>query len=376
MNENAFVVVFPSIFANNKKSILVDNIKKILKINNQKVSQIARDDELVVIDANDPVFASSAINLLFGVDKIIIARRVENKFDVIVSSIAKIGASLLLRGEQFYVKVDGHSSGYLPKDVEVAATSALIEKTSQMDSKPGSEEKHDKLVYCFLTKNNAYVSIFMDKGHGGIPYNSQNDKMICCIYDELSAISCLESIKQGFDVKIIVCYDNSNLHDLVKMINRILPRMVQNKVMLDFLKTTIKQKNTKSFQIKIKTITQILCLVAKNENIKRVSLALSPLVFPLWFIDENTNIILQNKCIPWISLSGIDESIIKTAKEIGLGKYLHRIEKLGKIKFEKNNLEGKVLDIATQILKIKESVVVTVGPNNVHDILDSIDVKH
>ncbi len=85
-------------------------------------------------------------------DKIAIARRVENKFDVIVSAIAKIGASLLLRGEQFYVKVEGHSSGYLPKDVEVAATSALIEKTTQMDSKPGSEEKHDKLIYCFFNK--------------------------------------------------------------------------------------------------------------------------------------------------------------------------------------------------------------------------------
>ena len=93
MNENAFVVVFPSIFAKNKKTLLVNNIKKILKINNQKISQITRDEDLVIIDANDPVFASSAINLLFGVDKIAIARRVENKFDVIVSTIAKIGRS-------------------------------------------------------------------------------------------------------------------------------------------------------------------------------------------------------------------------------------------------------------------------------------------
>ncbi|WKT58398.1 thiamine biosynthesis protein [Candidatus Nitrosotenuis chungbukensis] len=276
MNENAFVVVFPSVFAKNKKTLLINNIKKILKINNQKISQITRDDDLVVIDANDPVFASSAINLLFGVDKIAIARRVENKFDVMVSTIAKIGASLLLQGEQFYVKVEGHSSGYLPKDAEVAATSALIEKTTQMNSKPGTEEKHDKLIYCFLTKKNAYVSIFMDDGHGGIPYNSQGDKALCCVYDELSAISCLESIKQGFDVKIIVCYDDSNLHDLVKMINRILPRTVQTDVTLDFFKIPIKQRDAKSVQMAIKITTQILCGVAKLEKIKRVSLPLSP----------------------------------------------------------------------------------------------------
>jgi adenylyl- and sulfurtransferase ThiI len=375
MNENAFVVVFPSIFAKNKKTFLVNNIKKILKINNQKISQITRDDDLVVIDANDPVFASSAINLLFGVDKIAIARRVENKFDVIVSMIAKIGASLLLRGEQFYVKVEGHSSGYLPKDVEVAATSALIEKTIQMDSKPGSEEKHDKLIYCFLTKKNAYVSIFMDNGHGGIPYNSQGDKVVCCVYDELSAISCLESIKQGFDVKIIVCYDDSNLHDLVKMINRILPRTVQTNVTLDFFKIPIKQQNTKSIQAKIRTITQILCLVAKLEKIKRISLPLSPLAFPLWFIDENVNVVLQNNCLPWIALSGIDDSIIKTAKEIGLGKHLHKIEKFGKIKFENTGSDFKASDIAAKSMKAKKSVTIKIGPNNIHDILDSID-KH
>ena len=375
MNENAFVVVFPSIFAKNKKTLLVNNIKKILKINNQKITQITQDDDLVVIDANDPVFASSAINLLFGVDKIAIARRVENKFDVIVPMIAKIGASLLLRGEKFYVKVEGHSSGYLPKDVEVAATSALIEKTIQMDSKPGSEEKHDKLIYCFLTKKNAYVSIFMDDGHGGIPYSSQGDKAVCCVYDELSAISCLESIKQGFDVKIIVCYDDSNLHDLVKMINRILPRTVQDRVTLDFFKIPIKQQNTRSIQTKIRTVTQILCLVAKLEKIKRISLPLSPLAFPLWFIDENVSVVFQNSCLPWIALSGIDDSIIKTAKEIGLGKYLPKIEKFGKIKFEKTNPDTKTFDIAANSMNMKKSVTVRIGPNNIHDILDSID-KH
>lgn len=375
MNENAFVVVFPSVFAKNKKTLLVNNIKRILKINNQKIRHIVRDDDLVVIDANDPVFASSAVNLLFGVDKIAIARRVENKFDVIVSAIAKIGASLLLRGEQFYVKVEGHSSGYLPKDVEVAATSALIEKTIQMDSKPGSEEKHDKLIYCFLTKKNAYVSIFMDDGHGGIPYNSQGDKAVCCVYDEMSAISCLESIKQGFDVKIIVCYDDSNLHDLVKMVNRILPRTVQTNVTLDFFKIPIKQQDTKSIQAMIKITTQILCNIAKLEKIKRISLPLSPLAFPLWFIDENVNIVLQNNCLPWIALSGIDDSIIKTAKEIGLGKYLHKIEKFGKIKFEKMSSDTKIFDIAAKSMKTRKSITVRVGPNNIHDILDSID-KH
>jgi len=117
MNENAFVVVFPSIFAKNKQNQLITNIEKILKIQNQQFSKITKDEDLVIVDANDPVFASSAINLLFGIDKVAIAKCVENNFDVLVSSIAKIGANLLLKNDQFYVKVEGQSSGYLPKDI-------------------------------------------------------------------------------------------------------------------------------------------------------------------------------------------------------------------------------------------------------------------
>jgi hypothetical protein len=373
MNENAFVVVFPSIFAKNKQNQLILNIKKILKIQNQPYKQITKDDDLIIIDANDPVFASSAINLLFGVDKVAIARRVENKFDVLVSSITKIGANLLLKGDRFYIKVEGHSSGYLPKDIEIATTSALIEKAHQMDCRPGTEEKYDKLIYCFITKKNAYVAIFVDNGHGGIPHNSHGEKIVCAVFDELSAISCLESIKQGFDVKIAVCYNNdANLLELVKMINRILPRTVNTQIILDFFKLPLKQENSKSLQLKIGVITEILCSVAKKEKIQRVSLSLSPLIFPIWFVDQNIGLVIKNKLIPWNALVGIDRSIIDTAKEIGLGKYLYRIERLGLLRFTKS--ESNVSSIIQKALNTKQSVTVTVGPNNIHDILDSL--KH
>ena len=34
----------------------------------------------------------------------------------------------------------------------------------------------------------------------------QNKKSICCVFDELSAVSCIETIKHGLDVKIIICF--------------------------------------------------------------------------------------------------------------------------------------------------------------------------
>lgn len=372
MNEPAFVIVFPSIFAKNKQNLLISNVKKILKVQNQQFGKVTPDDELVIVEANDPVFASTAINLLFGIDQVSIARRVENKFDTVVSAIAKIGTNLLLQGEQFYVRVDGHPTGYLPKDVEIAATSALIEKTVDMDCRPGTEHKHDKMIHCFLTRKNAYVSIFLEKGHGGIPYNSQGEQALCCVYDELSAVSCLEAIRQGFDVRILVCYDtDANLMDLVKMINRIIPRTLRSDVTLDFFNIPLKQDNAKSIQQKILTVTGVLCHIAKKEKIQKICLALSPLAFPSWLIEQNLSIVSRNKLVSWIPLAGIDDSIINTAKEIGLGKYLSRIEKFGVLKFVKGSLD--VSGLVLKAVKSRQSVTVRIGPNNIHDILDSIN---
>ena len=144
MNEISYVVVFPSIFSKNKIPQLIKNIKKILKIKNQEYNSVKRDGDIILVDANDPVFASSAINLLFGIEKIAITRQVKNDFQNIISEITTIGGNLLLKGEKFLVKVEGISKGFLVKDIEIAATSNIIEKKSNLGAHPGTDENFDK----------------------------------------------------------------------------------------------------------------------------------------------------------------------------------------------------------------------------------------
>ncbi len=64
MKDEVFVVVFPSIFSKNKVSSLITNIKKVLKIQNQEFRKIRKEGSVIIVEANDPVFASSAINTL------------------------------------------------------------------------------------------------------------------------------------------------------------------------------------------------------------------------------------------------------------------------------------------------------------------------
>ena len=91
--------------------------------------------------------------------------QIGNDFKTIVSQVGEIGSNLLLKGEKFYVKADGHAKGFVIKDLELAATSTLIEKNQKISAKPGTELKHDKLLQIYVTKSNAYVCIFVDEGY-------------------------------------------------------------------------------------------------------------------------------------------------------------------------------------------------------------------
>ena len=371
MNEISYVVVFPSIFSKNKIPQLIKNIKKILKIKNQKYNSVKRDGDIILVDANDPVFASSAINLLFGIKKITIARQVKNDFQNIVSEITSIGGNLLLKGEKFLVTVEGISKGFLVKDIEIAATSNIIEKKSNLGAHPGTEEKFDKLLYTYLTKNYAYISIFSDIGKGGIPYQSQGQQTICAIYDEISAVSCYETIKQGYDTKIIVCYrQKSELMNLAKMINQIIPRLVQEKIEIEFYNLKINPNGNKNYLIYVNSIIEILLSYSNN----RISLSLSPLIFPANIIDNALNRIFSKKKIPIIPLAGVDDQLFIEAKEIGLERNIKKIEKMINItsndvpKFSKTDIE--------LAHKTKKEISVRLGANNVHDILDSLSEDH
>jgi len=375
MKEVSYVVVFPTIFSKNKIPQLISNIKKILKIRNQEFQSIKRDGDIILVNSGDPVFSSSAINLLFGIEKVAIARQVKNDFKTIVSEITSLGGNLLLKGEIFLVKVEGTSKGFFPKDIEIAATSSIIEKKSNLGAKPGTEENYDKLLYTYLTKNNAYICIFIDKGQGGISFNSQKQNTICGIYDEISAVSCFETIKQGFDSKIIICYrKKTELMNLVKTFNQIIPRLVKEKVAIDFFQIKVNPTGAKNYLVFINSVNEILINEAKSNKLSYVSLALSPLIFSQNFIDFSIKKVFQNNKLPIMPLNGVDFKLFEEAKEIGLEKQIPKMNRI----IQMNSKETPKISIKDikNALDTKKTVDVVIGPNNVHDILDSLEENH
>jgi len=372
MKDKIFVVVFPSIFSKNKVTSLVTNIKKVLKIQNQKFHKIRREGDVIIVEADDPVFASSAINTLFGIKGVAIAKQVANDFESIVNGISKVGVDIFLKGERFLLQVEGHAKGFVTKDIEIAATSSLIEKTAGMGIKPGTSKKHDRKLYVFLTKLSAYICIYYDNGLGGIPNNSQNKEIVCCVFDELSAVSCLETIKHGFNVKIIVCYSkDSELLHLVKMVNQITRRTIKPEINLEFYKIHVNKKLTLLLLTEI--TAKMLVQIATTNSTKRISLGLSPLIFPVDFVESLIKQVYNKDLIPYFPLSGLDSNVFETAKEIGLEKYLNKIKKLGSSKFYNSKQPAKKIEkIVEESITSKKTVSVNVGQNNVHEILDEV----
>ena len=374
MSEKTVLVVFPSIYSLNKINNLATNISKILKIKNQPYENIRKNESLIIVEATDPVLASSAVNLLFGIDKIAIAKEIDTDFDSALSIITNTALSLLVKGEKFYVKVDGKTGKFLAKDLEIAATTTLVDKSATLEARPGSESNHDKLVYAYLTDSHVYVCIFVDKGLNGLSYGSQKEKILCCIHDELSAISCLQTIKMGFEVKILVCYRNeSDLLKLVKILNKILSRIIEENIILHICKMNW----SSGMLTTITAITQVMISLALKEKIERVALGISPMIFSASFCEFNSSLALQNKIIPWLPLSGIDSEIFDNAKEIGLEKYITNLEDLCKkhLNYKKVSM-SEVTKYAKDALKTLRCIPITIGPKNIHDIIDSLKSNH
>ena len=372
MKDEVLIIVFPSVFSKNKTSSLITNIKKVLRIQNQKFRKVRKEGNVITVEADDPVFASSAINTLFGIKGVAIAKQVTNDFESIVNGISKVAKDIFLKDERFLLQVEGDAKGFTTKDVELAATSSVIEKTVGMGIKPGTSKKYDRKLYVCLTKLNAYICIYYDNGLGGVPNNSQNEEIICCVFDELSAVSCLETIKQGFDVKIIVGYNkDSDLLHLVKIVNQIIRRTVKPKINLDFYKIG---NNKKLAPLLLTEITsKILIRIASTNGIKRISFSTSPLIYPIDFSENLTGQAFDKNLIPYFPLSGLDDNVFESAKEIGLEKYLSNIMKLGNIKFHNSKQPTKIIEkMVNESITNKKTVAVNIGPNNVHEILDEV----
>jgi hypothetical protein len=81
--------------------------------------------------------------------------------------------------------------------------------------------------------------------------------------------------------------------------------------------------------------------------------------------------VFGEKKIPILPLAGVDYTLFDDAKEIGLERNIKKMEKM--ITVSANEIPSFSKKEVESALKTKKIIDIKIGPNNVHDILDSLE---
>jgi hypothetical protein len=86
--------------------------------------------------------------------------------------------------------------------------------------------------------------------------------------------------------------------------------------------------------------------------------------------------IFDSGLVPHVPLSGIGSELFENAREIGLEKYIMKIEKTIQRKIVEKDTKKPSSKAVDSIMTGQKTVSVKLGPNIIHEILDALEVKH
>lgn len=373
MQDGACVVVFPSELSRSRTARLAANIRAALKAGGQGFGSVRRDGDVVVVDANDPVFASSAIGRLFGVSKTAIARRADPDIKSVVSEASRLGGSLLLRDDRFLVRVGGRTAGYTPRDAEIAITSSIIEAKADLGAAPGSEAGHDKLLYTHVTRGSSYVCMFLDGGLGGVPNLSRGQATLCPVYDGISALSCIEAMRQGYEAKIIAVHGGGqDLRRVAKVVSRVIRFALRPEIELEFYSLRPGARAPAGYEFQA-SLVRLCLLVAEGGRIPKIALPMTGQLYPAGFVDSASRLVYKSGLVPHAPLEGGEDRIRRMARRYVLDGFFSgtpiRVQRGPKFP---DVSHARFRGAASDAAETRRSVTVAPGPNSLHDILDSL----
>lgn len=413
------LLVFPSRFSIGRIDKLIADIKDALRSKDVGLRDIVLEKECVIFELDDVVEGATITAEMFGIDKVAIAKKVSPaRFEEILAQVVSIGKLKILPKEKFFVKVQISNNAkvdYKPRDLEFASTGELtaalqsslspsvLSSHRQSSTFPSSasspsssarpaknELDADRLIEIFIGKKSAYVCIEIDAGLGGLPFACQGEKVLCAIHNPLSAISCMAVLKCGFIPEIIILYtDDDDLRQNLKTFGLVVNRLNTKNYSIRLArveglqKRQRQQQQQQQRQSNHKTILKeiVAAQVLTRMRGKGVVVPLSTAIHPLWLIELTFKKILSSNKIPWMPLLLPTQGIYDIAKELGMEE--HKLRPMsdqscmidGLLTFTKQDYAKyrKSIDIMTEsALKNMNTISFEIGPNYLHDILDSV----
>ena len=382
MNKNHLkkvLLVFPSTFSANRKDNLKTIVKEKLELIHVKVNKIISEESCIAFEVTNLVEASASLVDMFGIDKVAIAKHVTNGFTDIVNTIVNTGKQIIFPEEKFFVKVEMSGNAkvsYVGRDIEFVSSSNLTVQLSSIAAKPAKNQyEANKTILSYIGKDSAYVCIQMDTAYGGLPFGSQKEKVACSIHNVLSAVSCLITVKCGFVSDFLILYtNNDDLKENAKLFSHIANKtcIKKHKIRLAYIDLPDKFDHNVKLMLQESISANILTHLPEN----RLIIPLSTAIHPTWFVEATMKQIVFAGKTPWLPLMFLTDSIYHTAKDIGLEDKTTYIDTLIKDmafkKEEYEKYENNIVALSKAAIENMKTISLKIGPNYLHDIIDSI----
>ncbi len=317
----------------------------------------ARVEEGIVVLETD---RAQEIAGMFGVAKVSIAIECESQFSAISKAIAEVGRRTVLQGQSFFVKVYlSKDRNFAARDLEFSATGALAAELAGVASPAKSEREASiaTIIAAYAGRRRAFVSLKEYEGAGGALAGSLGSAS-CAITGPLSLASCIAACRAGFFLpELLLLYSDED--DLCR--NAKLARSLAEKTRVESQKIAIakvpvvhaKDGRTKMLQLDLAAARTL----ARVESSKNVVLPLSLATHPQWFIEMAMKEIHDAGKFPLVPLMFSEMDCTKEEEKEARG-----VTRQEFVKLKKTRLEGKK----------PRRIRLEVGPNYLHDIIDSI----
>jgi len=361
------VIAFPSPFSDERA--LSETIQKAAR----GTISVNVEYNCIICETRDVVKLASHLAGMHGIKSVAIANKLSTNFSDVIAAIVEVGSKVMLPRDRFYVKVivqPDAECDYVSRDVEFAASGTLAVRLASIKVLPAkTEEAASRVILAVIAKQYAYVCIQVMDGPGGFIIGSRG-RALSSIHDSLSCLACLMAANAGFDCTTIVLpyVDESELAINAKLLQLFATRTRRKKQKILAMPINVPSKGLVSVLLKEKIISNILVKCQNNNN--RIVLPLTTAVHPIWFIESIIKETVFARKMPFAPLMFLSTELDRYAHEVGIEQLNVSAVKLAKGKLEKysNTIDAQ----ARLAIKHMKTLDLEIGPNYLHDIIDSI----
>lgn len=360
------VIAIPSLFTDRRA--LAQTIQK----GARGIISVNVEYNCIICEASDVVELASQLASMFGIETVAIANKVSSNFSDLTAAIVEVGSKVIVPGDRFYVKVIilqqlAAKYDYVSRDIEFVASGRLAGRLAAIKALPAKTEKDaSRLILAVIGKESAYVCIQVMTAPGGLIVGSQG-RVLASIHDSLSCLACLMAAKAGFHCTTVVLpyVDESELEINAKLVQLFATRTGRKKQTILAVPINVPSKGMVAILLKEKIISKILTQCQNN----RIVFPLTAAVHPIWFIEP---IIQETVCagkMPFAPLLFLSSELDRYAQEARIELNISAV-KVAKSKLQKYS--NAVDSEARLAIKHTKRLELKVGPNYLHDIIDSV----